>query len=454
MKTIRDFLRKHALLLLAALVVLSIPAGAAFGKYAQRVTVTDKLNLSVEMKTYKLVTGGSFKSAIAINCWNVKKIKFCNASYVKKELGDNSESYKCKDKNGKYVTVNENGSGNIYLYYDSNTGTAYVAPETDGTIYANENCAQMFYAFDSLGNNIPYSELTEIDFGNFNTSKVTDMNNMFTYHTSNKTAPKLTQLNLSGFDTSNVTTMASIFSGQSELTSLDLSSFNTANVTDMSSMFGACYKLWRITLGDMFNTSNVTTMNGMFSSCINLNSFPLDMLDTSNVTDMSYMFHATGFTELDLTKFNTSKVTKMYGMFAGWWFDDRDAYQYSMSYSPKLKRVDLSSFNTSNVTNMGDMFYDAKNLKTIIVSDKFVTSSLTPSQIGNGMFCNCNSLVGEKETRYNWSNRGPTYARIDNPPDNPGYFTAAPGTSTTSTFSATGTDAAAKGFGLTLDLAS
>ena len=51
MKTIRDFLRKHALLLLAALVVLSVPAGVALGKYVGSVTVTSGLKLDVSMVT-------------------------------------------------------------------------------------------------------------------------------------------------------------------------------------------------------------------------------------------------------------------------------------------------------------------------------------------------------------------------------------------------------------------
>ena len=51
MKTIRDFLRKHALLLLAALVVLSVPTGVALGKYVKNVEVTKTLNLNVSMVT-------------------------------------------------------------------------------------------------------------------------------------------------------------------------------------------------------------------------------------------------------------------------------------------------------------------------------------------------------------------------------------------------------------------
>ncbi len=60
--------------------------------------------------------------------------------------------------------------------------------------------------------------------------------------------------------------------------------------------------------------------------------FGHDIISTSNVTSMNKMFHALH----------------------------------------TIKKLDLSEFDTSNVTSMGDMFYNATQLNTIIVSDKFV----------------------------------------------------------------------------------
>ena len=47
---------------------------------------------------------------------------------------------------------------------------------------------------------------------------------------------KATTLNLSSFNTSRVTNMANMFQN-TQVTELDLSSFDTSNVTDMSGMF-------------------------------------------------------------------------------------------------------------------------------------------------------------------------------------------------------------------------
>ena len=82
--------------------------------------------------------------------------------------------------------------------------------------------------------------------------------------------------------------------------------------------------------------------------------------------------------------------------------------------------LDLSSFDTSKVTNMGAMFYYSTKLKTIYISDKFNTDKVTSS---NNMFYNCPNLVGGSGTTYSSSRVDKTYARIDGGTSRPGYFT-------------------------------
>jgi len=60
--------------------------------------------------------------------------------------------------------------------------------------------------------------------------------------------------------------------------------------------------------------------------------------------------YCSSLTSLDLSNFNTSKVTNMYGMFA---------------YCPSLTSLDLSNFDTSKVTTMYRMFYQCINLEYI-----------------------------------------------------------------------------------------
>ena len=190
-----------------------------------------------------------------------------------------------------------------------------------------------------------YSSLEKLDLGDFNTSKVTDMSDMF-YHCSS-----LTSLDLNNFNTSKVTNMSNMFYKCSSLTNLDLSGFNTSSVTTMNDMFFWCKSLTSIKLSS-FNTSKVTNMASMFYLCSSLTEIGLSSFNTSNVTNMASMFsNCSSLTSLDLSSFNTSEVTRMYGMF---------------SNCSSLTSLDLSSFNTSKVTNMSNMFNSSEKIRTEI----------------------------------------------------------------------------------------
>ncbi len=169
------------------------------------------------------------------------------------------------------------------------------------------------------------------------------------------------------------------FSGFWAVTEIDLEYFDTSNVTSMSSMFSGCHKLTSLNL-ENFDTSNVTDMSYMFYDCCDLTSLNLENFDTSNVTNMSYMFS--------------------------------DCY--------KLTSLNLENFDTSNVTNMKEMFYYNYTLQTITVSSRFVLTNVIRS---NDMFYRCYELVGGSGTKWNSSHLNIEYARVDNPPDAPGYFT-------------------------------
>ena len=97
-----------------------------------------------------------------------------------------------------------------------------------------------------------------------------------------------------------------------------------------------------------------------------------------------------------------------------------------MFCSFKSATLDVSNFDTSKVTNMSDMF-STSTLNTIYVSNKFDTSSVintTDTLDGStNMFRGCTNLVGGSGTKYNSSYVDKTYARIDGGTSSPGYFT-------------------------------
>lgn len=185
-------------------------------------------------------------------------------------------------------------------------------------------------------------------------------------------------IDLTGVRSAKTNTMYAMFAGDRALQSLDLSGFDTSNVTDMSGMFDMCSSLTSLDLSS-FNTSEVTRMDGMFIYCYNLQT-------------------------LDLSSFNTSKVTNMNSMFTG---------------CSSLTSLDLTTFVTGLVTNMASMFEDCTSLRKIYVF-VFQTDLVTNSA---NMFRGCYAIEGDAHTRYDSSHTDKTYARIDNPPNNPGYFT-------------------------------
>ena len=89
-------------------------------------------------------------------------------------------------------------------------------------------------------------------------------------------------MNLSNFDTSKVEDMQKMFSGCGNLEELDLSHFNTSNVTDTHRMFNECKNLEKLDLSN-FDTSKVERMSRMFSECEKLKELDLSNFDTSNV---------------------------------------------------------------------------------------------------------------------------------------------------------------------------
>ena len=196
---------------------------------------------------------------------------------------------------------------------------------------------------------------TVANIGNFNTSEVTTMQQMFRDCTS------LTSLNLSTFNTQKVTTMRSMFYGCTGLTSLNLSSFNTAAITNMGYMFCNCSKLTSIDVSK-FNTANVTAMDGMFYGCAGVTGLDLSNINTQKVTTMVNMFRGCSkLTSLDLSKFNTTAVTDMTSMFFG---------------CSGLTSLNLTKFNTAMVTTITNMFSGCSKLMSIDASN-FSYSALT-----------------------------------------------------------------------------
>ena len=150
----------------------------------------------------------------------------------------------------------------------------------------------------------------------------------------------------------------------------------------MSYMFSDCSSLTSLDVTH-FNTAKVTDMSAMFYSCSSLTSLDVTHFNTENVTKMYSMFYScSSLTSLDVTHFNTAKVTNMLAMF------------YSCS---ALTSLDVTHFNTANVTNMSRMFSSCSSLTSLDVRN-FNTANVMNM---NGMFSYSVALTSLYLTNFN-----------------------------------------------------
>ena len=134
-----------------------------------------------------------------------------------------------------------------------------------------------------------------------------------------------------------------------------------------------------------FDSSKVSQMAGMFYGCSSLVSINFGNFKTSSVKSMHRMFDSCEkLSMLDLSSFDTSNVEDMYGMF---------------SFCNSMLSFDLNNFVTSKVKEMAVMFYNCTGIKTLSLKS-FDTSSVYNF---HGMFKFCSSLVSIDLSSFNTS---------------------------------------------------
>ncbi len=245
-----------------------------------------------------------------------------------------------------------------------------------------------------------WSNIESIDFTNIDTSLVTLMNYMFYNCTSLQHIYKL-----NNFNTSRVRRMNRMFRNCEKLVELDLSSFITKNVINMEQMFHSCKALHILDL-QSFTADSLLYMSAMFHSCELLENIIFDNFNTHYAIGMSEIFYGcASLINLDLSSFDTSNATQMYRMFYG---------------CTNITTIDLEKFTTKNVQSTLAMFYNCSSLTTINVSNSWTSENIVDT---SNMFHGCKNLTGGNGTKYSSSNKTILYARIDNPPEAPGYFT-------------------------------
>ena len=192
----------------------------------------------------------------------------------------------------------------------------------------------------------------------------------------------LTVIDLNNVDFSTDKDVKSLFNGCTHLKKIFFPENFGSNAMYMSYMFSNCSALTTLNLSN-FNTDKVTSMGSMFYNCKSLTSLDLSNFNTEKVTYMGYMFqYCSALTTLNLSNFDTQSVTDM---------------SYMFSNCKSLTTLDLSNFNTQSVTNMSEMFSNCSALTTLNLSN-FDTQSVTNMSY---MFSNCSALTTLNLSNFN-----------------------------------------------------
>lgn len=147
---------------------------------------------------------------------------------------------------------------------------------------------------------------------------------------------------------------------------IDVTNLDVSQTKGFANMFYNTSSLKQIIGMDNWDTSEALNMNGMFMNTLKLENLDVSNFNTEKVTSMSGMFHITNPGTSTLTKitglnhFNTQNVTDMGMMFSG---------------QNKLTELDVSNFDTKKVEKMQNMFEKTMALKKLDVSN-FVTDNV------------------------------------------------------------------------------
>ena len=215
---------------------------------------------------------------------------------------------------------------------------------------------------------------TTLDLSNVNTSKVTDMTRMF----SDCKAP---YLDLSGFDVSNVSKAEYMFG--SCTSEINIDGWDTSKLTNTNNMFYFFTNGGKYLDLSVLDFSNVTNAKDMFSNCnfdnIDIRNINLDLtrfdfsgyngpqlfyggkgtLDLSNwtldssITKLEKLFYWFAGTEINLTNWKTTNITTM---------------KETFYYNSNLERLIMPDWDMTNTTNTSSFFYNCSKLNYIDLS--------------------------------------------------------------------------------------
>ena len=237
-----------------------------------------------------------------------------------------------------------------------------------------EYCIQIF-------KNTPEGQVCDLNV--INTSKITNMQNLFKDISWELNDKKIEKIDISDWDVSNVETMENMFGWCHQLTDIgNLERWQTKKVVNMSYMFTQCESLKTIDGIDQWNMENITNLNAMFMGCKiltdvgNIGNWKF----TSKLVSLSSIFKGcASLVKLDLSNWNVSSSINLSLMFENcysltdigdlgkWIINAQKNYLTGMFFNCyNLEHIgDISNWDVQNLTSLSAMFRDCKKLTDV-----------------------------------------------------------------------------------------
>ena len=198
----------------------------------------------------------------------------------------------------------------------------------------NFNCINTSKITDmsNLFKNLDGIEDKNFDVSRWDVSSVEDMSYMFMYC-------KNFNGNLFGWDVSNVTNMTGMFGGCESFEGNGIENWNITNVESIEEMFAICLKL-NIDFSN-WNVRNIRNFENIFYNCESLEGKGFDKWNVSKAVNTKGMFQGCKNLDFDLSKWNISKLKSIKSMFSG---------------CEKFTGKGLEKWDISNSTDINGMF--------------------------------------------------------------------------------------------------
>lgn len=367
-------------------------------------------SIDSDMSTAELAAG----EAIAYDPENIHDIKLFPAGVFEDPDGTTFAVYSVDDHSLRFYKRGEEDIPSPGEFFYGKVAT-FVATGIEDESYTSMTCPWSSYAASieqvavmdryiqptSTAYWFSYlSYCTDFDLSKLDTSKVTDMTQMFSE------CHAVTHLDLSSWDTSSLANTTGMFFLCRSLATLDLGNgedgWNTGKLVVADNMFSNCYSLAMPAAVPGWRTSSLTSAAGMFANCNSFESVDFRGWDTSSLSNASYMFYwcRDGLKSVDLSGWDVRSLSTTCGMFAE---------------CANLSEVSLFANEPKRLTDTSRMFSGCERLSSLDTT-RWTWSAGNPISDATSMFRGCESLTECSAAAWDWSSTEQTYAIGENCP--------------------------------------